>query len=155
MTFEANFHRFPPFSPLILGTIDVDLCEEEEDGSPGALWYKGTGLLHPYTDFGCSHYCASTYNFDFKADLEEVTKIVGYGCSPGGSGMLHVATPALVTLVRYFYYKPHDWNARILYYGLEINVDPGILLPLDTPRDFGWEMFQKAHEAFESPDWHR
>lgn len=146
--YKKNFKRFSLLSPVILGSLDEDLYDED-----GTRWHCGTGLLAQFLEAELSYYCASTYNYDFKPDTEAVTRILNPGVSP--RGLMRVPTPSLVLLLRYFYYQPHGWNARILYSGLEINVDPSMLLPLDAPRNFGWEEFEKAHLAFDSSDWLR
>jgi len=123
------------FSPLICGSIDNTLYHD--DGKL-RLWHKGTGLLRNFKNEtpSPSYYLASTYVYNFKADAdpsnEEVTRIVqdhaeGYP----QSGMLRIPTPCLVVLLRYFYYIPHGWNAQILFHGIEVNVDPNMLHPLD------------------------
>lgn len=111
------------------------------------LYKKGTGKLCPFISYSESHYFGTTDKYRFKADKQ--AEIIREHRDTG----LNIPTPSLVLLLRYFIDQYNHPTARILYAGIELNVAPGILLPFDTPRDFGWEEFKKSQKAFEKPDW--
>ncbi len=143
MSLDNNFKRYPLFSPLICGIVDTDYYDEDT----GELLDYGTYKLCPFEHN--NYYHASTWNYRCDCDSEEATLIF----DNRKKGYVYIPTPCLVLLLRYLHYGPHGWSARVLFAGREVNVDPGMLLPLDTPRDFGWEEFKKGMEAFNSPEW--
>lgn len=151
-----DYPIYPIGSVLIIGTVNRNQWTNEmgewalgskpaDRSGPWTLVHEGDHKLYPFGGWLQSHYFATTTRYRFKPDgtAEPISENRDTGCN--------IPTPALVMLLRYFFDRTPV--ARVLYAGIEINVAPGVLLPLDTPRNFGWEEFKKAQEAFERPDW--
>jgi hypothetical protein len=129
---DSQFYRYSPGEILILGRTEK-------------------GFLVPNRNTQWDYYEATTYTYKFDSDTGEAVRIEGYGPFPAAH--VCVPTPCLVMLLRYVYYRHYGWTARISFSGIECNVTLNMLLPLNTPREFGWKAFETVHQRFITSKW--